>query len=76
MAHPVMSHVPLNRYEVDVTGVELTPQSSGNLGDEVQSGAKSGALDPSLAIVVSAWPALSEGGRKAILTIIRQAAKG
>jgi hypothetical protein len=40
---------------------------SGTVADET------GTLPPDLGIVVSAWKSLSEGDRKALLTIIREA---
>lgn len=41
---------------------------SGTVQDET------GTMPPDLAIVVSAWPSLSEGDRKAVLEIVREAA--
>ena len=41
---------------------------TGTVQDEI------GSFPPDLSTVVSAWPALSEGDRKAMLAIIREAA--
>ena len=62
------------------TGLELTPDSSGNSSAATQSGAECGALgalsgpfDPDLAAIVEAWPSLPEALRAGILAMVRAA---
>ena len=61
-------------------GVETTPSFPGNKALSEEGGAESGAvaapgaeIPPDLAMVVSAWPHLTEEERKAVLAIIRAA---
>jgi hypothetical protein len=72
-AYPPSSY----KRKVEAAGIELGPQSSGNSGVGGQSGAKCGALDapkapldPDLAAVVDAWPALPPTIKAGILAMI------
>lgn len=65
---------------MEAAGIEHGPKSSGNQGVGNQSGAESGALgareapiDPELAAVVDAWPALPAAIKAGILAMVRAA---
>jgi hypothetical protein len=66
--------------KVEAAGIEPGQKSSGNRGVGNQSGAECGALgardaplDPDLAAVVDAWPALPAAIKAGILAMIRAA---
>jgi hypothetical protein len=65
---------------MEAAGIELGPQSSGNSALGGQSGAECGArgaqnapIDPELAAVIDAWPALPAAIKAGILAMIRAA---
>jgi hypothetical protein len=65
---------------MEAAGIELGPKSSENPQGGITSGAESGALrvpnaplDPELAAVINAWPALPEAIKDCILAILRAA---
>jgi len=62
------------------TGFDSPPENAGNLMGSTESGAESGALgareapiDPELAAVVDAWPALPDAIKAAILALLNSA---
>jgi hypothetical protein len=55
-------------------GVEQGEKTTGNYAVCSTGGAESGAVDAGLDVLINAWPALSEGGRKSILAVVRQEA--
>jgi len=82
---PVLLGSAMNRETLQpgamgVTGFEHPAESSGNIGDDQQSGAECGALDaqarpidPRLASIVRIWPELPEPIKVGILAMIRGA---
>lgn len=54
-------------------GLETIPASSGKTSDLSGGGAESGALDPGLAVVIDAWPALGPHRQSIIVGMARKA---
>ena len=54
------------------TGLLNTDSGPGKQGVASKSAAKSAALDPELAKIVAAWPALSKAAKKRIMAELRR----
>jgi integrase len=57
--------------QVGATGLETPTKSAGNTLVSETGGAESGAIDPDLAAVLTAWPTLPEHARRAVLAVVK-----
>ncbi len=58
---------------MEAAGIEPATNSPGNSTDSAPGGAKSGALDADLAVIIDTWPTLPETIRADVLALVRRA---